>query len=455
MTGASQKRIFHDSSVVGTATVKQRYYLCIDLKSFYASVECVERGLDPMKTDLVVADKSRTEKTICLAVSPSLRSKGVKNRCRLFEVPKTPQLIIAQPRMQKYIDYAARIYGIYLQYISKDDIYVYSIDEAFLDVTDYLKLYQKTPREMAVFLMEEVKKKVGVRATAGIGTNLYLSKIALDVTAKHADDFIGELDEKKFQKTLWDHLPLTDFWRIGPGTKKTLEKHRMFTMRDIAKADEQILYDLFGKDAELIIDHAWGREPVTIKDIKEYQSEETSYSSGQVLPRPYNATETALVVREMMRELCLRLTRNSQLVTSITMSIIPDDVNKLASKAGNYATFQSKSPHGTHRFLAPTNSISEGTKGAMELFDSLVDRRQVYRRIYLSCNHLVQSNQPHQLSLFSEPAPVERSQKIEQAMLDIKSRYGKNAIFHGEDLEPAATTRQRNQQIGGHRSGEN
>lgn len=246
-----------------------RSYFCIDLKSFYAAVECVERGLDVMTTDLVVADESRTDKTICLAVSPSLKEKGVKNRCRLFEIPLNlrKQIIIAPPRMQKYLDYAAEIYGVYLNYISKEDIYVYSIDEVFIDATDYLKLYQKTPRELAEFLMQEVFSTVGVRATAGIGSNLYLAKIALDIMAKHSPGFIGELTEESYKAQLWDHRPLTDFWRIGLGTARTLERHSLFTMRAVAMADEEILYNLFGVDAELLIDHAWGREPVTIKDI--------------------------------------------------------------------------------------------------------------------------------------------------------------------------------------------
>lgn len=244
-----------------------RTYLCIDLKSFYASVECVERGLDPMKTNLVVADPERTEKTICLAVSPSMKALGVKNRCRVFEIPKGIEYITAPPRMQKYIDYAAKIYGVYLKYISKDDIYVYSIDEAFIDVTEYLDYYGLSPKGTAIMLMNEVLDKVGVRAACGIGTNLYLAKIALDITAKHSEDFIGELDEESYRLTLWDHLPLTDFWRIGHGTEKRLNEHGLFTMRDIAQANEDTLYRIFGIDAELLIDHAFGREPTTIAEI--------------------------------------------------------------------------------------------------------------------------------------------------------------------------------------------
>ncbi len=431
-----------------------RAYLCIDLKSFYASVECVERGLDPMTTDLVVADPERGRGTICLAVSPSLKAKGVKNRCRLFEIPKNLKYIQATPRMQKYIDYSADIYGVYLEYFSKDDIYAYSIDEVFIDATDYLKLYQKTPREMAVFLMEEVKNKIGVRATAGVGTNLYLAKIALDIMAKHATDFVGELNEKTYRRKLWDHRPITDFWRIGPGIANRLEKHRMFTMRDIANADEDILYDIFGIDAELLIDHAWGREPVTIADIKNYHSSATSYSSGQVLPSDYSAKDTALVVREMVRELCLRLVDNHQVASSATLSLGP--AKGPIAKFGDIDSIRSFTrslKRGTHRFLSPTNSAIKATAGIEELFWQIADKNEKYRRINLSFNDVVSENKPHQQSLFETVDASKDDEKVQSAVISIKNRYGKNAIFRGEDLEQVATTRQRNRQIGGHRSG--
>ena len=421
-----------------------RAYICIDLKSFYASVECVERGLDPMTTDLVVADPTRTEKTICLAVSPSLKQKGVKNRCRLFEIPKNLDYIIAPPRMQKYINYSARIYGIYLKYLSKDDIHVYSVDEAFLDVTDYLKLYQKTPREMAEFLIAEIKKAVGVNATAGVGTNLYLAKIAMDIIAKHSGDFIGELDEKSYQEQLWNHRPLTDFWRIGRGISKNLEKHRIFTMGDIAHADEGILYGIFGKDAELLIDHAWGREPVTIADIKKYRPKISSFSSGQVLPRDYTSDELVLIVREMARELCLRLTREEKLTSSITLTLG-------ASKSSRDESFRDALTSASHHFLSPTCSVSVMTPAVEELFWRLSDSASTYRRLFLNCNQLVSTKSLHQSSLFDLVEP-KTDQKIQTAMLDITRRFGKNAIMRGEDLEEHATTRLRNNQIGGHRS---
>lgn len=285
--------------------MNQKSYLCIDLKSFYASIECVERGLDPMTANLVVADLARSEKTICLAITPAMKKLGIRNRCRIFEIPPNVKYIAAPPRMKKYIDYSADIYAIYLKYISKDDIHVYSIDEAFLDVTDYLELYHMTPRELGGRIMDDIYSTFGIRATCGIGTNLYLAKIALDITAKRNKDFIGELTEESYQKTLWNHKPLTDFWRIGPGTAKKLANYGIYTMGDIANANEEFLYRLLGVDAELLIDHAWGKEPTTIADIKSYHSKSNSLTSGQVLMRDYEFEEGKLIVKEMMDLLCL------------------------------------------------------------------------------------------------------------------------------------------------------
>lgn len=296
-----------------------RTYFCIDLKSFYASVECIERGLDPMTTNLVVADPERGDKTICLAITPPMKALGVKNRCRIFEIPKQIQYMVASPRMQRYIDYAAEIYAIYLEYIAKEDIYVYSIDEAFFDVTQYLALYKMTAKELAIKMMDAVFQKTGVRSTCGIGTNLYLAKIALDITAKHAPDFIGYLDEEQYRRTLWDHRPLTDFWRIGAGTARRLETYGIQTMGQVAHAKEDFLYDLFGIDAELLIDHAWGREPVTIADIKSYRPKTNSLTSGQVLMRDYSFEEGKLIVREMMDLLCLDMLSKSLCTNSITL----------------------------------------------------------------------------------------------------------------------------------------
>ena len=286
---------------------KDRMYLCIDLKSFYASVECIERGLDPYKANLIVADLSRTEKTICLAASPAIKALGVSSRCRVFEIPKNIKYIAATPRMALYMEYSARIYSVYLKYISKEDIHVYSVDEVFIDVTDYLTMYQMSAKELGIMIIDDIVATTGITATCGIGTNLYLAKIALDITAKHVDDHIGYLTEELFCETLWDYRPLTDFWRIGPGTAKRLESIGIFTMRQIAMADEDMLYKMFGVDAELLIDHAWGVEPTLISDIKTYSPTSNSITSGQVLDRDYAHEEGKLIVKEMTDLLCLDL----------------------------------------------------------------------------------------------------------------------------------------------------
>ncbi len=423
--------------------MSEKAYLCIDLKSFYASVECVERGLDPMTTKLVVADPSRTDKTICLAVSPALKALGVKNRCRVFEIPKSIDYIMAPPRLQKYIDYSAEIYGIYLRYISKDDIYVYSIDEVFMDITKYLKLYNKTPREMAFFLMDQVTKEVGVRATAGIGTNMYLAKIALDITAKHAPDFIGELDEMSYRTKLWGHKPITDFWRIGPGTARRLAKYGIYTMGDITLADEDLLYKVFGIDAELLIDHAWGYEPTEIKHIKAYKPKSNSLSRGQVLMRDYKFDEGRLIVKEMMELLSLELVEKGLVTQSVTL-----DVGYSNQTAMGFA-------HGTHNFNFDTNAGNLMVEGIAELYDRIVDEETPIRRVYINCNNVHRYEEEKQLN-FLEIAKEEELSKergMQTAINEIRTRFGKNAMFKGMDLEEAATTLERNLQIGGHKSG--
>ena len=422
----------------------QKYYICIDLKSFYASVECAERGLDPMTTNLVVADPERSDKTICLAVSPSLKALGVRNRCRVFEIPKNIRYVMAPPRMQKYIDYAAEIYGIYLRYFSKDDIHVYSIDEAFIDVTPYLPLYHMTAREMAVMLTEKIWNEVGIRGAAGIGTNLYLTKIALDITAKHASDFIGELDEQSYIRTLWDHRPLTDFWRIGPGTARRLAKIGVFTMGQLAHTDEELLYRMFGIDAELLIDHAWGREPVTIQDIKQYKPKENSLSIGQVLMRDYKYEEGRLVLREMVETLALDLVRKKLVTQSVSFY-------------AGYSNALGKAPAGgTASLLTPTNSETELVRAVLEAFDRVIDKECPIRRFGISANHVLPDEGPQQLSFFQTATDQEKEvdRKIQEAMLSIKDKYGKNAIFKSDDLREEATQLERNRQIGGHKSGE-
>lgn len=420
--------------------MKEHRYLCIDLKSFYASVECADRGLDPMTTNLVVADPKRSKGTICLAITPAMKELGIKNRCRIYDIPKSLDYLIAPPRMQRYIDYAAEIYGIYLNYISKDDIHVYSIDEAFLDVTDYLSFYQMNARDLAIRIINDIYSRVGVRATCGIGTNLYLAKIALDITAKHAPDFIGELDEAAYCKTLWNHRPLTDFWRIGKGTAKRLAAYGIMTMGDIAHTDENLLYRLLGVDAELLIDHAWGREPTTIAHIKAYKSSSNSLSSGQVLMRNYEFSEAELIVKEMTDLLCLDLVAKNLITKSITLHVsYSHDV-------------LSSSSHGTVSFVDETNSDQVILPSVIKLYHQIVSRNIPIRRINITCNHVI-PEEYHQYDFFTDVAALEKNRKIQRAVLEIKNKYGKNAILKGMNLQYAGTTRERNTQIGGHRAG--
>lgn len=419
--------------------MSDKQYLCIDLKSFYASVECVERGLDPMTTDLIVADPDRTDKTICLAVSPSMKAKGVKNRCRVFEIPKDMEYITAPPRMQKYIDYAAEIYEIYLGYFSNEDIHVYSIDEVFIDVTHYLWLYKSTAKDLAVKLMEEIYEKIGVRATCGIGTNLYLCKIALDITAKHSPDFIGFLDEEKFIKTMWEHKPLTDFWRIGKGTAERLARYGIYTMGDIAKTPEDVLYNWFGIDAELLIDHAYGREPTTIKDIKNYKARSNCVTSGQVLMRDYTFLEARLILKEMIDLICLDLVAKRLITDSVTIYV------------GYSNSLNIKGVKGTAHIPIKTNSDNIILPEALKVYDKVVNSDYPVRRIMINCNRVSDDLGATQLTLFED---TNKNSAIQETVLKIKAKYGKNSILKGINFLDAATTRERNRQIGGHKSGE-
>ena len=421
--------------------MKEHIYLCIDLKSFYASVECAERGLDSMTAKLVVADMSRTEKTICLAVSPAMKALGVHNRCRIFEIPSNIEYIAAVPRMQLYIDYAAEIYGIYLKYISKDDIHVYSIDEAFMDVTDYLTMYQLSAKELGMKIVGEIYDRLRIRATCGIGTNLYLAKIALDITAKHSPDFVGELTEKTYRETLWNHKPLTDFWRVGAGTAKKLESYGILTMGDIAHYDEDFLYHLFGIDAELLIDHAWGREPTTISDIKAYKPDTNCISSGQVLACDYNFKDGKLIVKEMMDLLCLDMVEKKIVTKSVTLHV------------GYSNRLNVPSAHGTASLDDETNSDILLIPAITALYERIVNPQFPIKRVNISCNNVV-PEEFHQYSFFTDAAELEKNRKIQEAVISIKNKFGKNAILKGMNLEEHATTRERNMQIGGHRSGE-
>ena len=420
---------------------QDRTYICIDLKSFYASVECRERGLDPLTTNLVVADPERTEKTICLAVSPAMRARGVPGRCRVFQIPPDIDYMMAPPRMQLYIDYSADIYAIYLQYISKEDIHVYSIDEAFMDVTDYLPMYRMSAKELSMKIMEEVYAATGITAACGIGTNLYLAKIALDITAKHVEDHIGILDEESYKRTLWSHKPLTDFWRIGSGIAKRLEGAGIYTMEGIAKADEDMLYRMFGIDAELLIDHAWGRETTTIADIKAYRPKENSISSSQVLGCDYDFEGGRLIAKEMADLLCLELVEKGLVTDSISLYV------------GYSRHLQKKSAHGTITMPVTTSSAKKIMGYTQELFEQIVDRNAPIHRVTLAFNRVV-DEMYQQYDLFTDPAEIEREHKIQKTMLEIKEKFGKNAILKGMNLEKGATTKERNRQIGGHKSGE-
>ncbi len=418
-----------------------RTYICIDLKSFYASVECVERGLDPLTTNLAVADPERSEKTICLAISPSMKKLGIPNRCRVFQIPKDLKYIMAPPRMKLYIEYSANIYAIYLKYIAKEDIHVYSIDEAFLDVTDYLTMYQMTAKELGMRIMQDVFETTGITATCGIGDNLYLAKIALDITAKHVKDHIGILDEERYRKTLWNHKPLTDFWRVGPGIAKRLERHGIYTMGQIAKADEKLLYHILGIDAELLIDHAWGRETATIADIKAYKPKNSCLTSGQVLGCGYDYDKAKLAVKEMADLLCLELVDKGLVTESVTLYISYEN------------SWNMESSRGTVSLPTATSSARIMITYVEQLFEQIADRRAPVHKINMTYNNVVDETY-QQYDLFADPVELERERRMQQAMLDIKKKFGKNAILKGMNLEEGATTMERNRQIGGHKSGE-
>ena len=420
---------------------EDRLYMCIDLKSFYASVECVERGLDPLTTNLVVADPERTEKTICLAISPSMKALGIRNRCRVFDIPGGIHYLMAPPRLQLYIDYSAGIYGSYLKYIAKEDIHVYSIDEVFLNVTNYLHMYQMGAKELGQTIMDDILSSTGITATCGIGTNLYLAKIALDITAKHCDDHIGYLTEAGFRQHLWDYRPLTDFWRIGAGTARRLSSLGIRTMRELARFDEDTLYRIFGIDAELLIDHAWGRESTTMADIKNYKPQNTSMGSGQVLSRDYAFDEGVLIVREMADLLTLDLVDKHLVTDSVTLHV------------GYSTIYGKKAAHGTSSLVTATNSSRRLMDTTEELYRQIVDPTVPIRRVTLTYNR-VKDDCYQQYDLFCDPAEMENERRMQNAMLDIKRKFGKNAIVRGMNLQKGATTLERNRQIGGHKSGE-
>ena len=454
-----------------------RQYVAIDLKSFYASVECFERGLNPLTARLVVADESRTDKTICLAVSPALKAYGIPGRARLFEVKsrlaeikqrtgEDIDFIIAPPRMAKYIDFSTTIYKTYLNYIAPEDIHVYSIDEVFIDVTAYLKTYKMTAHELTIKMIRDVLSVTGITTTAGIGTNLYLAKIAMDITAKHmepdADGVrIAELNERTYRELLWDHKPITDFWRIGRGTARRLANNHMYTMGDIARkslTDEERLYQIFGIDAEFLIDHAWGIEPTTIADIKNYKPSTNSLSSGQVLSTPYSAEDARIIITEMTEALVLDLVRKHLVAESFTLDIgydresVDNGTYTGEVQIDFYGRVVPKHSHGTANFMKFTSSSSLIIKSVLEVYDNIINPELTVRRMNISANNLKnESDICEQLDIFTDPEKLEQEKRLQNAMLEIKDKFGKNAILKGTSYLDAATARERNGFIGGHK----
>lgn len=507
--------------------MSEKTYIAIDLKSFYASVECIERGLDPLKTNLVVADVSRTEKTICLAVSPALKKYGIPGRPRLFEVVqkvreanirrekqapchrfsgtsfdetelnRSPELqisyIAAAPRMSRYMEYSTRIFDIYLRYIAPEDMHVYSVDEVFIDATAYLHTYGLTAHELALRMIRDVLRETGVTATAGIGTNMYLCKIAMDIVAKRmpADEDgvrIAELDEESYRKQLWNHVPLTDFWRVGPGYAKKLREVGIYTMGDVARCslgkdtdyyNEDLLYKLFGINAELLIDHAWGWEPATIAEIKAYRPEKNSLSTGQVLQCPYTAQKAKLIVREMTDLLVLDLV-DKKLVTDQMVLTVGYDIESLTNPeirrkyhgevtTDRYGRHVPKHAHGTVNLSCQTSSTKLIMKAVEELYDRIINPDLLVRRITVVASRVVPEREAdqkevfEQLDLFTdyqaleqereqEKQELDKEKRIQKAILDIQKKYGKNAVLRGMNFEEGATTRERNGQIGGHKA---
>lgn len=418
----------------------QKVYMCIDLKTFFASVECVERELDPFTANLVVADPRRGNGAICLAISPKMKMQGIRNRCRIFEIPKSIDYIVAMPRMKKYIEYAANVYGVYLKYFSKDDIYVYSIDEVFIDCTAYLKLYKKNPIELAKMVIKDVYDTYGLTATSGIGTNMFLAKIALDITAKHSPENIGWLTEDKYKRELWNHRPLTDFWQIGSGIEKRLNKMRIYDMYDVAHADEKKLYKEFGVNAELLIDHSWGRESCTIADIKAYKTKTKSISNSQILHRDYSYDEARIVVKEMVEMGSLRLVADKLMTNSIHLYI-------------GYSNSNIKSAEGSYRMVNCSNVYSELLKAFLIVYDKIVDKEEKIRKIGVAFENLVEVKN-EQLNLFVDQQKIDKERKLENAINDIKKNMGKNSVLRGLNYLESATMKERNKMIGGHNSGE-
>ncbi|WP_139651232.1 DinB/UmuC family translesion DNA polymerase [Raoultibacter phocaeensis] len=438
---------------------EDRTYVCIDLKTFYASVECVARGLDPFATNLVVADPERTQTTICLAITPAMKDLGIRNRCRLFEIPEGVRYITAKPRMRHYMEVSADIYGIYLRYVSAEDIHVYSIDECFIDATPYLSLYDVTAREFAGMLMNAVFTETGICATAGVGTNLFLAKVALDITAKHASDNIGYLDQAEFERLIWDHQPITDIWNIGPGTAKRLAKFGVHDLRGVCRLDESVLYSEFGVNAEYLIDHAHGIEPCTIAQIKAYEPQGRSMSNGQVLPGDYTYDEALVVLKEMVDQLVLELVEKSLVAESISLSV--GYARETASEdRGEEQAFQGEHGKrtgwgagsrtgGTRKLHERTNSLKRLLPRFEELFADTTDRAKPIRRIHVGFGSIL-SEDFATVDLFTDIEAEAQERSLQNTVLAVKDRFGKNALVRGTSLTEKATARERNEQVGGH-----
>ena len=411
-------------------------YLCIDLKTFFASVECVERELDPFAANLVVADPSRGRGALCLAVSPKMKAQGVHNRCRIFEIPDNISYITAMPRMNLYMQYSADIYGIYLKYISSEDIHVYSIDEAFLDVSEYLQMYNVSAKELARMILQDIYTTTGITATVGIGTNLYLAKIALDITAKHAKDNMGVLDEQLYRETLWHHKPVSDFWQVGRGISKRLEKYSVADMYDIAHMDERILYREFGVNAEYLIDHAWGREPTTIKEIKAYKSKSNSLSNSQILFEDYNYEEALLVLKEMVELNVQNLVESHRVTDHIGLYI-------------GYSARNVKATGGSRKLSNVTNSYAYLRNAFIELYRETVNRQELVHMLSISFGNVV-DEMYETYDLFTDFNALEKEKKLQLTLLNIKHKFGKNAVIKGMNLLNKATAISRNKLVGGH-----
>ena len=439
---------------------QERTYVCIDLKSFYASVECVARGLDPMTTKLVVADPTRSEMTICLAVSPAMKAAGVRNRCRLHEIPKGMEFITARPRMKTYMQVSADIYATYLCYVSPDDIHPYSIDECFIDATPYMELYAMDARSFADALRAAVKAETGIPATAGIGPNLFLAKVALDIAAKHAPDGIGELDARSFREQIWPHRPITDIWNIGPGIARRLARYRVFDLRGVTEMDPDVLYGEFGVNAEYLIDHAWGLEPCTIAEIKAYEPETSSLMNGQILPCGYSFGDTLVVLREMVDDTVLDLV-DKRLVTdhiSLHVSYVRDVLRDGAATGelfeGGHGLRRAdgrSGPHGggSRKIPERTNSFAKLFRYVEALFRETVDPTRTMRKISVGFGNLVDEDLAT-VDLFTDMEAAARERRRQETVLAVKGKFGKNALIKGTSLKERALGRERNEMVGGH-----